>query len=280
MDQHYLNNLYSEYTEKLINRCEFEGLVYQYLLNNQEKTSLSNWETDDYKDYLSWIYTRLHNTIDSYQDTGSSFDAYIGSVIHHTAREYRVKLITNSVIEYAAWSVQVPDMYVYDDTPSYSCEKQENTLPRIFEYRGRKNPKQLLALILKCYYYVSDDFINRAAGCTGIDGEKLKEMINKLRVIRRKKDDAIYYMKERIHCQYYRCIVYEKRLSYVPENTSTYIRLKYRLEKARKRLESMRKRITGVRTDATNREVADIIGISKGAVDASLHRLKNKWREN
>jgi len=280
MDQNYLNSLYFQYTGKIIKRDVFEGLVFQYLLNNQEKTSLSHWKGDDYKEYLSWIYPRLRNTIDSYKDTGSSFDAYIGSVIYHTAREYRVKLITNSVIEYAAWSVQIPDMYVYEDTPAYLFEKQAAVFSHIADYKGRKNPKQLLALILKCYYYVSDDFINRIAGYTGVDSKKLKEMIDKLRAIRQKKDDEIYFMKERIYCQYYRCIVYEKRLSYVPENTSAHIRLKYRLKKARQRLESMRKRITGIRTDATNREVADVIGISKGAVDASLYRLKNKWKEN
>ena len=280
MDQHYLNSLYFQYTDSVIERGEFEGLVYQYFLNNQDKTCLSHWNHDDYRDYLSWIYPRLHNTIDSYKDTGSSFEAYISSVIHHTAREYRVKLITNSVIEYAAWSVQIPDMYVYEDTPDYLCEKQADVFLHIADYKGRKNPKQLLALILKCYYYVSDDFISRAAGYTGIDSDKLKEMINKLRTVRQKKDDEIYFMKERIYCQYYRCIVYEKRLSYVPENSSAHIRLKYRLEKARRRLENMRKRITGIRTDATNREVADIIGISKGSVDACLYRLKNRWKEN
>ena len=280
MDQHYLNNLYLQYTSNIIERCEFEGLVFQYFLNNQDKTSLSRWKCDDYKDYLSWVYPRLHNTIDLYQDTGSSFDAYISSVIHHTAREYRVKLITNSVIEYAAWSVQIPDMYVYEESPAYSYDKQEKVLSHIADFKGRKNPKQLLALVLKCYYYVSDDFISRIADYTGIDSEKLKEMIEKLKVIREKKDNEIYFMKERIYCQYYRCIVYEKRLLYVAENSSAYMKLKYRLEKARRRLESMRKRVMGIRTDATNREVAGIIGISKGAVDASLHRLKNKWKEN
>ena len=280
MDQNYLNSLYFQYASNIIERDEFEGLVYQYLIKNQEKTGLSHWKCDDYNDYLSWIYPRLHNTIDSYHDTGASFDAYISSIVHRTSREYRVKLITNSVIEYAAWSVQVPDMYVYEETPAYLYDRQENMLPQFFDYKGRKNPKQLLALILKCYNYVSDDFINRIAEYTGIDSEKLREMLDKLRTIRQKKDNQIYYMKERIYCQYYRCIVYEKRLSYIPENTSTHIRLKYRLEKARQRLESMRKRITGIRTDATNREVADVIGISKGAVDSNLHRLKKKWREN
>ena len=277
MDQHSLNDLYSQYTNGIIERSKLEGLIYQYLEKNQDKTSLGHWKQDDYKDYLSWFYPRLHNAIDTYHEAGASFEAYIGSVIYMTAKEYRIQTITNSVIEYAAWSVHVPELYAREEAPVYSFENEENAISQIIEHRGRKNPKQLLALVLKCYYYVSDDFLDRIACYTGVEKEKLKEMIDKLRTLRQKRDDKIYYMKERIYCQYYRCIVYEKRLLYVPENSSAYIKLKQRLEKARQRLEKMRKRITGVRTDATNREVAEVIGISKGTVDASLHRLKTKW---
>ena len=278
MDQNFLNSLFSKYTTGIIKRGEFEGLIYQYLEKNQDKTSLSHWKHDDYKDYLSWFYPRLHKSIDSYRETGASFEAYIGSVLHLAAKEYRVQIITNSVIEYAAWSVHVPELYAREESPAYKYEKQESALSQsIIEHKGRKSPKQLLALILKCYYYVSDDFLDRIACHTGVDMKKLREMVDKMRTIRQKRDDEIYFMKERIYCQYYRCIVYEKRLSYIPENTSAYIKLKLRLERARRRLENMRKRITGIRTDATNREVAEVIGISKGAVDASLYRLKTKW---
>ena len=61
------------------------------------------------------------------------------------------------------------------------------------------------------------------------------------------------------------------------ENTAAAVKLKQRLEKARLRLETMRKRLAGIRSDATNSQVAEVIGISKGAVDASLHHLKTKW---
>jgi FixJ family two-component response regulator len=71
--------------------------------------------------------------------------------------------------------------------------------------------------------------------------------------------------------------VYEKRLSYLPENSSACINMKLRLEKARKRLERMRNRLAGIRTDPTNRQVAEVIGVSKGSVDSGLHALKKKW---
>jgi DNA-directed RNA polymerase specialized sigma subunit len=277
MHQHPLNDLYSQYSGGLIGRGEFEGRIYEYLVNNQDKTSLSHWKHDEYEDFVSCFYTRLRKAIDSYRETGSSFETYTGTVMRLAAREHRIKAVTNSVTEYSAWSVQIPDLYACEETPSYLHEKHEDAIPQITVPGGRKNPKQLLALILKCYYHVSDDFLDRAACHIGIDRKKLKGMIDKLRIMRQKKDDEIFRMKERIYCQYYRCIVYEKRLLFIPENTSAYIKLKLRLEKARRRLEKMRWRITKIRTDATNREVAEVIGISKGAVDASLYSLKTKW---
>jgi FixJ family two-component response regulator len=53
--------------------------------------------------------------------------------------------------------------------------------------------------------------------------------------------------------------------------------MKQRGEKARKRLEGMRNRLASIRTDPTNRQVAEVIGISKGSVDSGLHALKTKW---
>ena len=273
-----LNILFCRYTDGSITRGDFEGEIYQYLAKNQDKTNFSQWKSDEYEDFLSWFYPRLHKAIDSYRDTGSTFGAFISTVMRMAAKEYRLRVITKSVTEYSAWSVHVPELYVHEESQVYTYEKKDNAVSQIIiEYNGRKNPKQLLALVLKCYYHVSDDFIDRIAGQIGIENDKLREMINKLHSMRRKRDDEIYLFRERIYCQYYRCIVYEKRLSYIPENTTAHNKMKLRLVKARNRLERMRKRMASIRTEATNKEVAEVIGVSKGSIDSSLYNLKVKW---
>jgi len=280
MHQHPLNKIYDEFKAGYITRDELEGTVYEYLLNNQLKSSLAHWKNDEYEDFISWLYPRLHKAIDSYQETGSTFDIYIGTVMRLSAREYRVRRITKSVTEYSAWSVRVPELYVHEESQAYSFENRENQIQNTtVEKHGRKSPRQFLILILKCYYYVSDDFLERIAIHTGTKFEELRDMVAKLRNIRQKKDDELYLLKERIYCQYYRCIVYEKRLTYIPEDTVNHVRLKEKLLKARSRLEKMRLRAAKIRTDATNREIAEVIGISKGSVDASLHRLKTKFEQ-
>ncbi len=84
--------------------------------------------------------------------------------------------------------------------------------------------------------------------------------------------------KERIYGQFYRCIVYEHRLSYITVNSTAYISLKSRLDKARKRLEKMRKRKLKVRACPSNREIAGVIGVTKGSVDSSLYKLREKLK--
>jgi hypothetical protein len=103
-------------------------------------------------------------------------------------------------------------------------------------------------------------------------------MIACIKKIRQKKDDAIYYLKERIYCQYYRCVVYEKRMSFIRENTASWEKLNLKLIKTRKRLENLRSRLRQTRTEATNSQVAEVIGVKKGTVDASLHILKDRLK--
>jgi RNA polymerase sigma factor (sigma-70 family) len=279
MKQFSLNELFSQYKNNKIKRSELEGRVYYYFFYNQEKSGLGHWKHDEYEDFISWFYPRIKKAVDTYSEKGSSFEAFIYKFMQNSSREYRVRITTQNVTEYSAWCARVPELYAREESPEYWHEKDENPLTAILTgQNGRKDTKRILALILKCYYYVSDDFIDRIAGKVEMDAEELREMIGKMRQMRQKKDDALYYMKERIYCQYYRCIVFEKRLLLVQENTTAYIKLKLRLEKAKQRLEKMRKRITLIRTEATNRQVAEVIGIKKGTVDASLHKLRAKLK--
>jgi len=273
-----INELYSQYLTGELQRLEFEGKVYSYLFNNQEKTCLCHWKRDEYEDYVSWFYPNLHKAIDSYSETGSSFEAFLHKFMLVSSKEYHVRITTNSVIEYSAWSARIPELYTSEEAPVYLHEKTESVIKQlVIDKKGRKNTRRILALILKCYHYVSDDFLDKIAPVIGIDAGELSAMMARIRKLRQEKDDQIYQMKERIYCQYYRCVIYEKRLSLIQEKTAVYNKLCIRLEKAKQRLENMRKRMSKIRTDASNKQIAEVIGVRKGTVDASLFKLKEKW---
>ncbi|MCL2721673.1 MAG: hypothetical protein FWD47_10090 [Treponema sp.] len=273
-----LNDLFFEYCKGKLKRIDFEGLIYNYLIYNQEKTCLNHWDRNEYEDFISWFYPRLKLSIDSYNETGSSFEAFFAKFIFISAKEYHVKTTVNYVTEYCAWSARVPDMYTHEESPSYNIKENDAFLKLITD-NGKKNTRRILALILKCYYYVSDDFAEKIAPLLRMETDELKYMLEKIRKIRQIKDDNIYYMKERIYRQFYRCIIYEKRLLLIKDNVTAYNNLNKRLQKARFTLERMRERINFFRTAATNRQIAEVLGTTKGTVDASLVRLKLKWEK-
>ncbi|MCL2411764.1 MAG: hypothetical protein FWC97_09005 [Treponema sp.] len=272
MLQQSLNKFYSDYLSGELSRNSFEGIVYNYLFSHQGKTILGHWRRDAYEDYVSWFYPRLQRSIDAYKDVGSSFEAYIGKIICVSSKEYRARITSHELTEYSAWSAQVPDLYAHEETPVYISNS-------IIDNKGRKNTRRILALILKCYYYVSDDFAETIAKQIGIDSKELIDMLNEIRSTRQKRDDEIFYMKEKIHTQFLRCLVYEKKLSLLNDNEISYLRLKTKLDKARQTLEKMRERLKNTRKEATNHQIAEIIGTTKGTIDASLYKLKTKWKQ-
>jgi len=263
-----------------LDRNGLEGQIYTFLFNNQEKTCLSHWKSDEYFDFLSWFYPRLKSSIDSYKETGASFEAFLSRYLLTSSKEYRVRVTTREIVEYSTWSAKVTEMYTHEEAPVYIHENADETITKLVTSRGgKKNTKRILALILKCYYYISDDFAERIAPEIGMGKIELLEMLKKIRSSREKNDDKIYLLKERIYSQYYRCLIYDKRLALSKEDTYVYKKLKQQMEKARKRLENMRNRMMKMRTEASNKQIAQVIGAKKGTVDSNLHQLKSKWED-
>jgi hypothetical protein len=50
------------------------------------------------------------------------------------------------------------------------------------------------------------------------------------------------------------------------------------LEKSKLRIKALRKRLGAIRLDATNRQVAEILGVPKGTVDSSLYAIKSRQK--
>ncbi|MDR1252667.1 MAG: hypothetical protein LBK62_10970 [Treponema sp.] len=283
--QFSLNKLYTQYTEGLLDRRKFEGLIFQDILEDLHRFNVYHWNREDCDDFVSWLYPRLSKSIDSYRNTGASFATYVNAVVRWSAKEYRSRMADNRVAEYASWTVRIPDLYAGQTEPEYPLDVSLSTMeepPAALPSAAtlKKIPRQLLILILKCYHFVSDDFLDRIAPLAGIEKKYLQEMIDKLRVVRLKRDEKLYALQERIYCQFYRCIIYEKRLAAMPESSAAALRMQSQLHRARLRLAAMRKRLAGFRPSATNSQIAELLGVSKGTVDSSLHAIKVRWNND
>jgi hypothetical protein len=271
-----LNTLYREYQDGNLGRRDFEGEIFRVLLENLPYFRLFDGDEEESIDYLCWLYPRLSKSVQNYRDNGAAFSTYISALVRYSTKEYRSRQIDHYITEYAAWTAHAQDLEVRSPNVEYLPKEDEKTFPRLQELPLLKS-RQILLLILRSYFFVSDDFIERAAPFAGIEKEKLIEMIEKLRDLRSGRDEEIRLFQERITTQFYRCFTWENRLKGLSPGSSRYDRVQTRLEKAKKRLARMRVRFAGLKVDATHRQIAEVMGLSAGTVSSSLFSLKSRW---
>jgi RNA polymerase sigma factor (sigma-70 family) len=262
-----LDSFLHEFREGKLEKKELESSIFEYILKNSRRFRLHNWLRDEYVDFLCELYPRINRAIDRYQDEGSSFDAYIVTMVRWAAREYIHTEASHRITERTYWDACIQEMAVCENEPPYDSAGPCKPV---------KNPRQVLLLLLKSYYFLSEDFINRVAPAIGMEEETLQCLVGRLRELRGHRDEIIKELQGRIYSQYYRCIAFEKRMYAAPAGSARYENLKIRLEKARKRLETMRKRFKRIRMEPTNQQVAQVLGIPKGTVDSNVFAIKAK----
>ena len=265
-----LNELYKDFSTGKIKKKEFITAIFNNI--REYKKLPQGWNLDDYNDYISWLYPRICSSIISYQETGSAFENYLNSMLKMSQKEFRSNQRKTNIEETAAWITQVTEFSVNEQEPVYNeiIADQNNEITKI------RNKRQLLILILKCCAHVSIDFLEKVSPLLRIEYEELKRMINVLRKNQRKRNVYVSDLKEKINTQFFRCILYEKKLKDIPAESITAQKLRELLERGRKRLDNMRKRLENAHTGPSNIQIAKILGVSKGTIDSTMYNIKNK----
>lgn len=269
-----LNDLYAEFTAGSLEKSELEEAVFKML--GRKNHHFTHITREDYEDYISWLYPRISNAITAYRETGSSFQTYIVRTVHLTEKEYRLRLMRKNISETTAWGTQIHEMCANEHEPHYDM------IAEAFPGKTEKvrNPRQMLILTLKCCNYISEDLLEKIAFKLKIEADVLRTMIERLKELRLKRERRIALLRDSAACQFFRCVMNEKTLRILPENSIKAQKIKMRLERGRIRLRKMRARLARLRPDPSNAQVAEILGISKGTVDASLYALKSKAKAN
>jgi DNA-directed RNA polymerase specialized sigma24 family protein len=267
-----LNELYAKYTAGLLKKETFEADIFRIIKKNIYQLGLTGWNREERNDFISSLYPRISRSIRKYQETGSSFEIYINTIVRLSAKEFCANAARGYAKETAAWLTQVSDTYVCEDETAYDEDHEEET-------EKPKNPRQLLILILKCCNYVTADFLERVSPQLNIKPETLTAMIDCLKKQQEKRITEFSLIREKISCQLYRCIFYQKELKAMTDNSIIAQQFQKRLERGRIRLRKMRRRLTRVHLDPSNLQIAKLLGISKGTVDSVLYSLKRRAKQ-
>jgi len=271
-----LNELYAKYCGGLLTKDAFEVAIFRIIKKNMHLLGLANWNTEEREDFISSLYPSISRAIDKYKDTGSTFEVYINSLVRLSAKECCMKAARSYVKETAAWLTHIPDMYVCENETEYDEYDRTET-----EKTGKlKNPRQLLILLLKCSHYVTADFLEKVSPQLNIEVEELHTMIDRLKKQREKRMAEVSLMRDRVSCQLYRCIFYEKELKALTEDNIVAQRFRKRLEHGRIKLKRMRKRLKRARIDPSNLQIAKMLGIAKSTVDAVMYNLRARAKRS
>jgi DNA-directed RNA polymerase specialized sigma subunit len=252
-----------------MSRETLEEKIFMYIQKNPRHFFIGRYAEDSRDDFISWLYPRLSKAVDRYNDQGASFDTFITTLIYLSAREYGMRKKEHRITEKSWWDAKAQEMTVCEEEePQYS--EEIHTPAKV------SNPRQVLMLLLKTYYYIPDTRLAQLAPALGLEKEELYRMVDELRVLRLQREETINTMKERIHSQFYRCLAFEKRLKAASPNSAHWYKMKRCVEISQKRLISMRKRIQTIRMEATNEEIAQVLGIAKGTVDSNLYLIRQR----
>jgi hypothetical protein len=288
-----ISELFTRYASKDMDKRQFEELLFKTLIKGYEQYFPFRWGRAEFTDYLCWLYPRISRAIDKHH-AGPSFEAYLRMVLRSSIREFHFSrkyyrpqdcMILTGLMEtiakeetgggepkLPAW---MPEPYTSGQ--AYSAMEVKEDVPRYGAGREKlPSPKQILILILKSYYFASEDMLSRIAPLTGLGKEKVRDLIETLRKQRLRRDDEINGLRERISGQFFRCMAYERKLRYLTETHAQYVRIKTKLQSARARLKAMRERLAHMRKEATNLQVANLIGVPKGTIDSSIFNMKKR----
>jgi len=275
-----LDCYYANYLAGLLDTKEFETEVFNTAKNEIHKIRTAGWKEEDYDDCMSWLYPRICRMIKTYQDVGASFETYLKCNLRLSIKEYRASNVRNYTAEAIAWKASNPDMSVYESEPEYEENVCEEEAEEVCEKNiTDKNSRRLLILTLKCCHYISEDFMEKLSAKLGVEISELRYMIESLRENRLKRMKKIETLREKINFQFYRCMVYEKNLLVLTDEIAVQ-RVKRINERGRKRLANMREHMGRLRPDPSNSQIANLLGISKGTVDAALHFIKIRWEKS
>jgi DNA-directed RNA polymerase specialized sigma24 family protein len=280
-----LTKLYRDYENGLIGRAVLEAKIMGEITYRLPYV-LGKYRQRNVQDFLIWLYPRIHSAIDRYKNNGSGFDGYLYSIVRKGYKEFQIKEHNHRITERTIWREKSYEFtgYEYAAEHEYAAEREavydpgtENEEPQPF--RCVSNPRQVLILLLKSYYFLSDDFISRIAPALGMSKEKINRLIMELRDLRAGREQEIHDLRERVHTQFYRCLSFQYRAEAAPANSAQQRRYRECLKRGIKRLSSMRKTLRNFPTDASNKEIAEVLGISKGTVDASLFVVKKNYAQ-
>jgi DNA-directed RNA polymerase specialized sigma24 family protein len=278
-----LNKDYEVFKTGGISKKDFEGRMFQYLIENRQKFGSHAFsDKDDYVDFLCGSYSEISHSLDRYVPVeGVPFDVYLCVMVRYIFRRQKSKESRQKKLEGVFWDDCARDSLDRsgDESPETAFSAGSDEQTAMFETLfATLTTRQRLIFLLKVYDQISENLIENAAPLLNCTPSELSELIESMRNLRVKRDLRRAGLKERCYRQHYRCLAYEAQLAASEKTSEQYKNVSLLLQKGRLRLSKMRHRLCRIRIEASNKQVAELLGIPKGSVDSAVFSIQKKLK--
>ncbi|MDR2589136.1 MAG: hypothetical protein LBC67_06885 [Spirochaetales bacterium] len=248
---------------------------------------------EDCAEFLLSFYPRIANLVRHYKNQGAPFDKYLQICLDWHMKSFlkfrlRRKRQERVLYRETGESLQAPpDEFweVAESEPPYNGKTGEESWPHVFasdKKRGtflRQFPRtrrQIILLTLKCAAYIDDQNIENISALTGLHSTIVFHLVEVLRTIMRRRTERVKKLMDKRRRNYLRIrYLLEEKENCTDDFTSSEIDKKIRKE--RRCYRNTDKRLSRAPLSPSHKDIARILGMSKGTVDSGFYYLKKNF---
>ncbi|MBN1696706.1 MAG: hypothetical protein JW881_04270 [Spirochaetales bacterium] len=241
---------------------------------------------DDCADFFLYVFPKIHSMITTYRDQGKPFEYYFNSVLHWKLKSFlRAKQSRQNdpdpVIDDHQWG---------QEAGRQSCKTilslftENSRIAGVFHIdkngriKKKSARKQMLFIILKHAKDISPEDADHIAHITGYNARWIFWAAYTLNESLTSNLRRHAFLRERQNNTFFRISCLEERLRY-EVNHENRLRIKQKVAVLRFRMNNTMKRMSRIRLYPSNKDMAKVLGFSKGTIDSSISSLKTRLKK-
>ena len=289
MTEEKLNDVIVE--SKRLNDPEAEeraiAALAEYLYTSLHKFKLKSVSDDNRGDFILWMYPRFRGIIRNFDPARASFRTYLYSIV---TLSYQTFLRTQflHVAQQKAYETE-------EITRILSIETEKNNLQRwgesvaespalykkaIFSEETTKKKvvlfRKILLLALKSGSCLDEATIDNVSALTGYSTAYIHEKIHCLRRECKTKYDKLHRDREQQNSLYIRAQRCLQEMKMLDNESARYVEIEQEYRYCVKRLNKIRKNSARRIYTPSNRQLASVLGISRGTIDSTLASIRKR----
>ncbi|QEJ97790.1 hypothetical protein [Treponema phagedenis] len=269
---------------------EFADAIFEVLYFNSARILYPmRYVEEELFDFLLLFYQNLTTTIKKYNRNLSKFSTYIIGSFRFSYKSFKRKQMQNKIMQntllyHEKSGLETENSYHMEtgyqsafaasNEPAYTVSVEPKMKEVKTERKKKIRNKTLLLLACKSCLHIDDDLIKKIAATIEMEFSDLYKIILNQRQKLANKDQKLQKIRERRNAYYIKALLYEKLHSRTEPFSENQERYRERIEFYRRNWEKACNDYKQVKKTPSNRNLAEVIAMSRGSVDKYLAQVE------